>query len=212
MATNYRYIAIEGTIGAGKTSLAKLIADEYSAKLILEEFEDNSFLPKFYKDPDRYAFPLEMSFLADRFYQLKNNSSNVDLFAPFTIADYYIIKSMVFARKTLKTDEFKLYQKLFEIIKQSINSPDLIVYLWNSVENLQKNIKKRGRDYELNISDKYLADIQESYFEFIKHQKDSRILVINTEGIDFLKYSEDYEWIKSVIFQDYPKGIHRISR
>jgi deoxyadenosine/deoxycytidine kinase len=180
--------------------------------LILEEFEDNSFLPKFYKDPDRYAFPLEMSFLADRFYQLKNNSSNVDLFAPFTIADYYIIKSMVFARKTLKSDEFKLYQKLFEIIKQSINSPDLIVYLWNSVENLQKNIKKRGRDYEQNISDKYLADIQESYFEFIKHQKDLRVLVINTENIDFLKYSDDYEWIKSVIFKDYPKGIHRISR
>lgn len=210
--TEYKYIAIEGTIGAGKTSLAKMISEEFSAKLILEEFEDNSFLPKFYNDPERYAFPLEMSFLADRFYQLKKNSSNVDIFAPFTIADYYIIKSMVFARKTLKEDEFKLYQKLFEIVKQSIIKPDLIVYLWNSVENLQLNIKKRGRDYERNISDEYLSDIQESYFEFIKQQKDSRILVLNTEGLDFVKNISDYEWLKSVIFKEYSKGTHRINR
>lgn len=210
--TDYNYIAIEGTIGAGKTSLAKKIAEEYDAKLVLEEFEDNSFLPKFYKDPERYAFPLEMSFLADRFYQLKNSVSNKDLFAPFTISDYFVIKSLIFSRKTLKIDEFKLYQKLFEIIHQSLLKPDILIYLWNSIDNLQKNIKKRGRDYEKAISNEYLSEIQDSYFDYIKKQSNNRILIINTENIDFVNSEEDYTWLKEHIFRDYEKGIHRISK
>jgi len=149
----YQFIAIEGNIGAGKTSLAKLIAEKCNAKLILEEFEDNSFLPKFYKDPERFAFPLELSFLAERFQQLKDKLASKDMFKTFTIADYFINKSLIFSRKTLQTDEFKLYNTLFEIINQSLIKPDLLVYLYANVDTLQSNIKKRGRDYEQEIKD-----------------------------------------------------------
>ena len=207
----YNYIAIEGNIGAGKTSLSKLIASDFNAKLILEEFEDNSFLPKFYKDPERYAFPLELSFLAERYQQLKDSISNRDLFMPFTVSDYLVTKSLIFARKTLQTDEYNLYKKLFEIIHQSIPSPDLFVYLHVKVENLQRNIKKRGREYEQNISDEYLTSIQESYFDFIRQQTGMRILIIDTNEMDFVNKETDYQMIKEIIFKEYETGVHRIT-
>jgi len=207
---NYNFIAIEGNIGAGKTSLASLIAKEKNAKLILEEFEDNSFLPKFYKDPDRFAFPLELSFLAERYQQLKDKLGAKDLFKTFTIADYFINKSLIFSRKTLQSDEFKLYNTLFEIINQSLIKPDLLVYLYANVGNLQSNIRKRGRDYEQEIEDNYLEKIQESYFEFIKQQTNLRILIIDTNNLDFVNNEEDYKYISSLIFRDYEIGIHRI--
>lgn len=206
----YQFIAIEGNIGAGKTSLATLLSEDYNAKLILEEFEDNSFLPKFYKDPDRFAFPLELSFLAERYQQLKENLSNKDLFKSFTISDYFINKSLIFSRKTLQSDEFKLYSTLFEIINQSLIKPDLLVYLYANVDNLQKNIKNRGRDYEQSIENTYLEKIQESYFEFIKQQTNMRILIIDTNDIDFVNNKEDYKYISSLIFQEYEVGVHRI--
>ena len=210
MDNNYNFIAIEGNIGAGKTSLASLIAKEKNAKLILEEFEDNSFLPKFYKDPDRFAFPLELSFLAERYQQLKDKLGAKDLFKTFTIADYFINKSLIFSRKTLQSDEFKLYNTLFEIINQSLIKPDLLVYLYANVGNLQSNIRKRGRDYEQEIEDNYLEKIQESYFEFIKQQTNLRILIIDTNNLDFVNNEEDYKYISSLIFRDYEIGIHRI--
>ncbi len=206
----YQFIAIEGNIGAGKTSLATLLAEEFNAKLILEEFDDNSFLPKFYNDPDRFAFPLELSFLAERYQQLKENLGTQDLFKSFTISDYFINKSLIFSRKTLQSDEFKLYSTLFEIINQSLIKPDLLVYLYANVDNLQKNIKSRGRDYEQKIQNDYLEKIQESYFEFIKQQNNLTVLIIDTNNIDFVNNKKDYEYISSLIFQKYEVGVHRI--
>lgn len=210
MSNSYNFIAIEGNIGSGKTSLATRISQEYNAKLILEQFEDNSFLPKFYKDQARYAFPLELSFLAERYQQLKDLLSNQDLFKDFTISDYFISKSLIFSRKTLQSEEYKLYHKLFEIISQMIQKPDLLVYLYSSVERLQANIKRRDRSYELNIKDEYLESIQQSYFDFIRQQKDLRILIIDTNDIDFVNNDADYSRLVKVIFKDYPIGIHRI--
>jgi len=206
----YSYIAIEGNIGSGKTSLAKLIAQEYNAKLILEEFEDNSFLPKFYNDPDKYAFPLEMSFLSDRFQQLKNEVTPQDLFKSFTIADYFIDKSIIFSRKTLKDDEFLLYSKLFDIIISTLPKPDLIIYLYNTVDHVKYNIIKRGRDYEQNIETSYLAKIQSGYFDYFKQLKKSTVVIINTENLDFVNNKDDYLKVKSIIENEYPVGINRI--
>lgn len=207
----YNFIAIEGNIGAGKTSLATHIAQDYNAKLILEQFEDNSFLPKFYKEPDKYAFPLEMSFLASRFQQLKDQLGPQDLFKTFTISDYYIIKSLIFAKKTLASDEFKLYTRFFNIIHQQLPKPDLFVYLYVSTQNLQRNIRDRGRPYELDIQDEYLEKIQQGYFEFIRQQTDLRILVIDTNELDFVNMETDYQKILNVIRQDYEVGVHRIT-
>lgn len=206
----YNYISIEGNIGAGKTSLSVKLAEDFNAKLILEEFEDNSFLPKFYQDPERYAFPLELSFLAERYQQLRESISNRDLFHPFTISDYLVTKSLIFARKTLQADEFGLYNKLFEIVHQNIPKPDLFVYLHVNVTNLQNNIRNRGRDYEQQISDEYLMSIQDSYFDFIKQQSQLRILIIDTNNLDFVNNEKDYLRIKEMIFQPYEVGIHRL--
>jgi len=206
----YHFITIEGNIGAGKTSLAMKLAEDFNAKLILEQFEDNSFLPKFYKDPDRFAFPLELSFLAERYQQLKDTLGVRDLFKSFTVSDYFINKSLIFSRKTLSQDEFKLYHRLFNIINQSLTKPELLVYLYASVERLQANIKKRGRNYEQDIKDQYLEQIQESYFDFIKQQQNMRILIIDTNELDFVNKEADYDYICSLIFKEYEVGIHRI--
>lgn len=208
---NYNYIAIEGNIGAGKTSLSKMLAKNFNAKLILEEFEDNSFLPKFYKEPDRYAFPLELSFLAERYQQLKDSISNRDLFMPFTISDYLVTKSLIFARKTLQADEYNLYKKLFEIIHSSIPKPDLFVYLHVNIENLHRNIKNRGRDYEQSISSEYLESIQNSYMDFLRQQSDMKIIMIDTNRLDFVHNKKDFMLLKEIIFQKYEVGLHRIN-
>ena len=206
----YNFIAIEGNIGAGKTSLATLIANEFNAKLILEQFEDNSFLPKFYEEPEKYAFPLEMSFLASRFQQLKDQLGPQDLFKSFTISDYYIVKSLIFAQKTLAEDEFKLYTRFFNIILQQLPRPDLFVYLHVETNKLQENIKVRGRSYEQNIKDEYLDKIKDGYFEFIKQQNNLPILIIDTNNIDFVHNEKDYNKIVSVVTKEYLPGIHRI--
>lgn len=206
----YQYITIEGNIGSGKTSLATRIAEDFNARLILEQFEDNSFLPKFYEDPDRYAFPLELSFLAERYQQLKDHLSNQDIFKDFTISDYFINKSLIFSRKTLQTEEYKLYHRLFEIISQMLPRPDLLVYLYSSIERLQANIKKRDRSYEQNIKDEYLQNIQESYFDFIRQQKDMRIIILDTNNLDFVGNEQDYQKILDIVFRDYEIGVHRI--
>ncbi len=206
----YNFITIEGNIGAGKTSLAKKIAEQFNAKLILEQFDDNTFLPKFYKDPDKYAFPLEMSFLVKRYQQMKNQLTNQDLFKAFTISDYFINKSIIFAKKTLQDDEFSLYSKIFNIINLSLPKPELLVYLHLGVDRLKSNIISRGRVYEKNIEKSYLEIIQSGYFEYINQQQDMRILIIDTNNIDFVNNSNDYTLIADAIQQDYSKGIHRI--
>jgi len=205
------YLVIEGNIGAGKTTLAKMIAEEYNAKLILEQFADNPFLPKFYNDPDRYSFPLELSFLAERYQQLNRDLTSRDLFKPFNIADYYFMKSLIFAKATLKQDEYNLYRQIFNIIYQSIPKPDLYVYLHVDIKKLLENIFKRGRDYEKGISEEYLKNLQKGYFDFFRQQNDMSFLIIDTNNVDFVDNQNDYRKIKALIFQEkYDPGIHRI--
>lgn len=205
----HNFIAIEGTIGAGKTSLATKIAEDFNGKLILEQFDDNPFLPKFYKEADKYAFPLELSFLAERYQQLNVQLSSQDLFKNFTISDYLFNKSLIFAKKTLSNDLFGLYSKIFSIINASIPTPDLLVYLYLKVDRLKDNITKRGRSYEQSIGEDYLENIQQGYFEFIKQQQNMRILILDTNAIDFVNNEEDYRKIINLIEQEYPIGIHR---
>ena len=207
----YNYIAIEGNIGSGKTSLAKMIANDFDARLILERFEDNSFLPKFYKDPEKYAFALEMSFLADRYQQVKNDVTNHDLFMSFTIADYFIDKSLIFARKTLKKDELRLYSRLFNIIISKLPRPDLIVFLDATIEQVKQNIQKRGREYEKDISASYLEKIQNGYLDYFRTSSKSTILIIDTHNLDFVNKADDYRKILSLFENVFAKGIHRIS-
>ncbi len=209
--SNYNYISIEGNIGAGKTSLSTRIATDFNAKLILEQFEENSFLPKFYKEPDKYAFPLELSFLAERFEQLKKELTHRDLFRAFTISDYFINKSFIFARKNLPDDTFALYKKLFEIISETLPKPDLLVYLYLDIEHLLRNIQQRGRDYEKGIKAEYLEMIQHSYLDFIKKQSNMRILIINTNLIDFVNNEADYRLMIDLISKEYPTGVHVIN-
>lgn len=206
----YRYIAIEGTIGAGKTSFSKLLAEDLNAKLILEEFEENAFLQKFYTEPERYAFPLELSFLADRYTQLKSQILNLDLFNDLIIADYFIDKSLIFSQETLKEDELKLYANLFNIISNILPKPDLLVYLYNTIPQLQDNIQTRGRDYEQGISDDYLSSIQASYLRYFQQKQQMRIVLIDVRHIDFVHNKNDFQRIKNTIFKEYPKGINHV--
>ncbi len=192
---NHNYIAIEGNIGAGKTSLAKKIAQDFNAKLILERFADNAFLPKFYKEPERYAFTLEMSFLADRYQQISDDLSQLDLFKDFMVSDYDVYKSLIFSKITLPEDEFRLYRKLFHQVYKDIAKPDLYVYLYQNTERLQANIKKRGRNYEKGIKDDYLEKINAGYLEFLKGHPEMNVKIIDISDKDFVKSREDYLWL-----------------
>ncbi len=203
----YDYIAIEGNIGAGKTSLATRLAADFSGKLVLEEFADNPFLPKFYEDRERYAFPLELSFLAERFSQLKEILASRDLFNNLIIADYFISKSMIFSKANLKGDEFELFSKMFHIIEASLPAPSLLVFLHLNSDKLIENIQKRGREYEQKIAPSYLMEVEKSYFKFIKQHRKLRVVVIDTNDIDFVANEEDYQKIVSIIQQDHPRGI-----
>lgn len=207
----YSFIAIEGNIGAGKTSLAQRLSADFQAKLVLEEFEDNSFLPRFYEDQRRYAFPLEMSFLAARFNQLKKQILEPDIFQQFTVSDYIFAKCMLFSRVTLDDDEYELYLRLFEIINAQMRQPDLLVYLHNPVEKLQWNIANRGRSYEQNIADEYLQSISDAYIRYLHANQHLRILVIDCSGIDFVGNSDHYHNIKSLICKTYEPGIHHVN-
>ena len=191
----FNYIAFEGNIGAGKTTLAQKIAEDFNAKTVLERFADNPFLPKFYKDQNRYAFPLEMSFLADRYQQLSDDLAQFDLFKDFVIADYHIFKSLIFAKITLAEDEYRLYRNLFDIIYKEMPKPDLYVYLYQSTDRLLQNIKKRGRNYEQNISADYLDKINNGYLDYIKSQMNLNVLIIDVSDRDFVKKHEDYLFI-----------------
>ena len=193
------YIAIEGNIGAGKTTLATKIAEDFNGKPILERFADNPFLPKFYKDQNRYAFPLEMSFLADRYQQLSDDLAQFDLFKDFIVADYHIFKSQIFAKVTLQEDEFRLYKTMFDIMYKEMPKPDLYVYLYQNTDRLLANIKKRGRSYEQDISTNYLEKINQGYLEYIKSQNDINALIIDISELDFVKNQEDYIYILNEI-------------
>jgi len=208
----YNYLAIEGTMGAGKTTLASRISQDFNGKLILEEYEPdkNPFLAKFYEEPEKYAFQVEMTFLALRFQQLKDKLANLDLFHDFIISDYYVAKSLIFSRETLQPDEYSLFARFFNIIFSNIPKPELMVYLYLDVEHLQRNIRKRGREYEQKIDDSYLDNLQKGYFDFIRQQTDMRILILDTNNIDFVANQRDYEKIVDAINQPYDIGVHRL--
>ena len=201
-------------MGAGKTTLATRIAKDFNGQLILEEFEGdkNPFLPKFYKEPDKYSFQLEMTFLALRFQQLKDKLGALDLFHDFIISDYYVAKSLIFSRNNLQEDEYQLFSRFFNIIFSDMPKPELLVYLYSDVSRLQANIHKRGRSYEQDISDTYLADIQQGYLDFIREQQGNmRIHILDTNRLDFVAHEDDYRKIIDAINQPYDIGIHRIA-
>ncbi|MFX0555382.1 2-amino-4-hydroxy-6-hydroxymethyldihydropteridine diphosphokinase [Maribacter sp. CXY002] len=205
--TNLQFIAIEGNIGAGKTSLATKISEDFNAKLILERFADNPFLPNFYKDQSRYAFPLEMSFLADRYQQFMDDTNQFDLFKSFMISDYDIFKSLIFAKVTLQKDEFELYRKIFNFMYREIKKPKIYVYLHQTTERLLDQIKKRGREYEQQIDAKYLEQINRGYLDFLKSYPQQNQLIIDVSELDFISKKEDYELILENI-QDFTLTHH----
>jgi len=207
---NYQYIAVEGNIGAGKSTLANLLAKHYDARLVLEEFADNNFLPKFYQDAERYAFPLELSFLADRFKQLKQLTINHDLFNGNVISDYVITKSKLFARVNLKDQEYELFQKLFDIMAPNLPVPDLLIYLHTPVNKLQQNIKQRGRTYEQTISAEYLERVQQVYQQYLK-QEVQKTLIIDTGTFDFVNEPLNFEKLVSFLEKDYDFRTHYLS-
>lgn len=207
-----QYLVIEGNIGAGKTTLATMLANDLNAKLILEQFADNPFLPQFYENPERYSFPLELSFLAERYKQLNIDIITGSLFQSLTIADYFFMKSLIFAQNTLTGDELQLYKQIFSIIYNTLPKPNLYVYLHLPTDTLLHNIRKRGRDYEQTISSEYLNNLTQGYFDFFKQHPDYTFLIIDTSNIDFVANPADYQKIKSVIFdKTYNKGVNRIT-
>jgi deoxyguanosine kinase len=206
----YDYIVVEGNIGTGKTSLARRLSEDFNTRLILERFAENPFLPLFYDQPGRYAFPLELSFLADRYQQLNDELTPRELFQQQTVSDYVLSKSLIFANITLKDDENTLYQRLFQIINPNLPKPDLLIYLHKDTSLLLTNIHKRGRDYEQNIGEDYLKKLEEGYWHFFKQTKDIRVLVIDSNHVDFVNSEKDYQRILDLIETDYDVGIHRV--
>ena len=204
---NYSFITIEGCIGAGKTTLAQRIATDYNGRLVLEQFEHNPFLPQFYADPERHAFPVELYFMAERFQQLKTLLSQPDMFQSFTVSDYLFHKSLIFAINNLSENEAKLYRTLFDIINPNLPKPDIIVYLYAPVEKLLANIKQRGRDFEQNIQPEYLQSIQQAYLDYFKLQTHSPVVLLDTSTLDFAKNPAHYQKVIDILHQDFPIGI-----
>jgi len=206
----YHFITIEGNIGAGKTTLARMLARHFDARLVLEGFADNPFLPKFYENPKQFAFPLELFFMAERYKQLKELILQKDLFQTVTISDYLFTKCLLFAKVNLPEDEYRLYQRLFEIIHQQLVKPDLLIYLHAPVEKLQTNIKKRNRPYEQGIPDEYLFNLQETYTHYIK-QHNIKTLFVDVHNADFLGNEKHLEVILEALERDYEDGQHYLS-
>ena len=207
---NYHFITIEGNIGAGKTTLSHLLARHFNARLVLEAFADNPFLPKFYENPKQFAFPLELFFMAERYKQLKDLIQQKDLFQNITISDYLFTKCLLFAKVNLPEDEFRLYQRLFEIIHQQLVQPDLLIYLHSPVQKLQKNIKKRNRAYEQNIPDEYLFNIQQTYTHYIKDHN-IKTLFIDVSNADFLGNEKHLQVVIDALNKEYDNGQHYLT-
>jgi len=212
LKTHYHYICIEGNIGAGKTTLARLLSAHLQARLILEEFEDNPFLPLFYQNPDRYALQTELTFLTDRYKQLSSLLVSMSLFEPVTVSDYNIYKSRLFARNNLNDDDFRLYGKIFSIVESALPKPDLMIYLHQQPQRLLSNIRKRGRTYEEPITEGYLDSIQQAYLSYIRTEQRFPILLIEMDRIDFLKNQQDFGNIASLLRQTFSPGLHKIPK
>lgn len=209
-AMKHHFITVEGNIGAGKTTLTHLLAKHFNARMILEEFADNPFLPKFYNNPEQYAFPLELFFMAERYKQQKDMLHKNDLFQSVTISDYLFTKCLLFAKVTLPDEEFRLYQKLFDIINSQLVFPDILIYLHAPVNKLQSNIKKRNREYEQTIPDTYLFDIQETYTSYIK-QHNIKTIIIDASNADFLGNEQHFQVVIDALEKDFENGQHYFS-
>jgi deoxyguanosine kinase len=207
----YEYVVIEGNIGSGKTTLSKLLAERWGSRLMLEEFRDNPFLPKFYENPKQHGFALELSFLAERYHQKREELNRTDLFKPGIVCDYSFAKSLVFARINLDEDEFELYQNLFHIIHGRLAKPDLLVYLHCSAEKSLQQIKKRGRTYEQEISLEYLEKINSGYLGFFKQHADAKIVLLNTDNLDFVSSANDLNQVFTAIEASYTDGIQVVN-
>lgn len=206
----HHFITVEGNIGVGKTTLTHLLAKHFNARLILEEFADNPFLPKFYEKPEQYAFPLELFFMAERYKQLKDMVHTKDLFQSVTVSDYLFTKCLLFAKVNLPEEEFRLYQKLFDIIHQQLAFPDILIYLHAPVQKLQSNIKKRNRSYEQSIPDEYLFNIQETYTSYIK-QHNIKTIFIDASNADFLGNEKHFQTVLDALEKDFEDGQHYFS-
>lgn len=207
----YHYIVIEGNIGAGKTTLSKMLSDDLNFRLLLEEFADNPFLPQFYENQDRYAFPVELFFMSERHKQLQEHFKSMEIFQQRTVADYYFLKSVLFARQTLNDEEYRLFQRLFHSLNTNFPRPDLILYLHRPVENLLQNIQKRGRSYEQNITPDYLERISRAYFEYFKSETQVPVLLLNATELDFLETPENYTLIKELLQEKHRPGVQHVS-
>lgn len=207
----YNYIAIEGNIGAGKTTFCKMIKEEYECDLILEEFDDNPFLPLFYKDQERFAFTVELFFMTERYKQLERHLLNRGLFSDFTLADYTFTKTKLFAGQNLPPAEFRLFNQMFEVLNQNFPRPDILVYFHRDVDELLRNIDKRGRAYEKDITPEYLKKVQDSYFDYFRGIISFPILVIDLKDIDFKDNRQNYKEIKYLLSKTYRPGVHRIT-
>jgi deoxyadenosine/deoxycytidine kinase len=210
MGMEHHFITIEGNIGAGKTTLAHLLARHFDARLVLEEFAENPFLPKFYENPEQYAFPLELFFMAERYKQLKDMLHTRDLFKTITVSDYLFTKCLLFAKVNLPQEEYRLYQKLFDIMHQQILQPDILIYLHAPVNKLQQNIKKRNRPYEQGISNDYLFNIQETYSAYIR-QHPIKTLLVDAGDADFLNNPSHLNAILEALDKDYEPGQHFVT-
>jgi deoxyguanosine kinase len=208
---NYSFIAIEGNIGAGKTTLANQLAQDFNARLILEQFDDNPFLSLFYEQPERYAFTVELFFMTERHRQLSENLAQTDMFQPLRIADYFFLKTSIFAKNNLNAEEYRLFQRLFLVLNSTFPKPNLLLYLHRSVPNLLKNIQKRNRSYEVDISPDYLLQIQNAYFDYFKTENQVPIVVLDVSDKDYVTNVENYEKIKSILQQRFEKGVHYLT-
>ncbi len=208
----HKFIVVEGNIGSGKTSLSLLLAEKYQTGILLEKFIDNPFLPKFYQEPERFAFSVETAFLAERYHQFQKEFMPLRDRGLPVISDYSFYKSLIFAQENLEPSEFELFSNLFQIINKQLPQPQLFVYLHNGADQLLQNIKKRNREFELDLSDTYLNKIARGYFRFMNEATGLRYLVIETDNLDFVGNSEDFEWVNALIQQDYPYGITRVRK
>lgn len=190
--TELRYIAIEGVIGAGKTTLARMLGELLDAKVVLERFEENPFLKDFYKDPDRYAFQTQIFFLLTR-YKQQRELAQADLFHRFLVTDYIFEKDKIFAYLNLQDEELKLYETLVSSIQHNIVNPDLVVYLQSSVQRLMANIRQRGRDFEANMQESYIRDLNEAYNYFFFRYRTTPLLIVNSTELDFVANREHFE-------------------
>jgi len=204
---NYNFIAIEGNIGAGKTTLCHQLVGRFGCALVLEQFTDNPFLPPFYEQPERYAFPVELFFMTERHKQLLEHFSQPDLFRSFTVADYFFVKTLLFAKNNLSEAEFRLFQRLFSVLNATFPKPDLLLYLHRPVEVLLKQIKGRGRNIEQHISPDYLTEIQDAYFDYLKAETETPVLILELGDLDFQHNANVFETIAQLMLEQHNPGV-----